>query len=332
MAVKYYNGNAVDTASKDLLSSDILVKIVKQEIDAKVFEDIFGIFTRDILTTGFQWEEIEVGNITSADFDDEGTGTLTKVAPDIKTLYHKINRRKTFETTVSDAQVKMSMLSETNMASLAGAITNELYNSSAIEDYEAFKDLLVDICVENKNMTICDMNGNGSDVDAFTKAIQTIAVNMERPSVNYNYSGFKKEFNKKEDLVLIIDSAMQAKINVDSLASAFNMSKKDLVGNIIVLDEMPTITYSSLATKINKSIDIGETNPILIEKYLAGGTDSVSGSAFAFLVNKKALVRDKVERELTEQYNAKGRFTKYYLHATDVLTYSTLRNAIVFVD
>lgn len=332
MAVKYYGGNAVDTTSKDLLSSDILVKIVKQEIEAKVFEDIFGIFTRDILTTGFQWEEIEVGNITSSDFDDEGTGTLTKVAPDITTIYHKINRRKTFETTVSDAQVKMSMLSETNMASLAGAITNELYNSSAIEDYEAFKDLLVDICVENKNMVICDMNGNGSDVDAFTKAIQTLAVNMERPSKNYNFSGFKKEFNKKEDLVLIIDSAMQAKINVDSLASAFNMTKKDLVGNIIVLDEMPTITYSSLATKINKTIDIGETNPIYIEKYLATGTDSVSGTAFAFLVNKKALIRDKVERELTEQYNAKGRFTKYYLHATDSLTYSTLRNAIVFVD
>lgn len=328
----YYKGNEPDTTSKDLLSNSLLVKTTKQEIDSKIFEGIFGIFTRAMLETGAQWEEIEVANLTSEDFDPNGTNPLTKKNMSFASLYHKINRRKTFQATVSDAQVKMSMLSKENMASLASAIVNELYNSSAIEDYEAMKTLLADIANDQKKIVICDMNGNGNDMDALTKAIQTLATNMTLPSTHYNFAGFKKAFNKKEDLVLIIDSATQAKLNVDSLASAFNMAKKDLVSNIIVVDSLPEIKYTAEKAKKEIELNIGETNSIAVYKPDATQTTTVAGSAIAFLVDRKAIVRDPVERELTEQYNAKGRFTNYYYHATDVLSYSTLKNAIVFVD
>lgn len=327
----YYKGNEPDTSSKDLLSSSILVKTTKQEIDSKIFEGIFGIFTRPVLETGNQWEEIEVTNLESEDFDANGTNPLTKKDMSLASLYHKINRRKTFKATVSDAQIKMSMLSVANMATLSSAIVNELYNSSAIEDYEAMKELLKDIC-EEKKITICDMNGNGGNMDSLTKAIQTLATNMTRPSTRYNFSGFKKAFNKKEDLVLIIDSVTQAKLNVDSLASAFNMAKKDLVSNIIVVDELPEINYVTVMGNKQVELDIGAENPVAVYKPADNGADEINGKVLAFLVERKAIVRDPVERELTEQYNAKGRFTNYYYHATDVLSYSTLKNAIAIVD
>lgn len=332
MAKIFYIDNVADTITKETLAGDLLVKTTKQEIESKVFEGPFGIFTNGTLDTGFQIEEIEVGDITSDDFDATGVNSLTKASMDFKSLFHKINRRKTFSATVSDAQVKTAMLSVQNMADLASAITNTMYNSSAIEDYEAVKTLLLDICVENKNMVICDLNGNGADMDAFAKAIQTLATNMTFPSTHYNYSGFKKAFNKREDLVLIIDSATQAKLNVDSLATAFNMDKKSLVNNIIVIDEMPAIAYTSLATTAGKTIDIGETNDITTYKYAAAGVGELTGTAIAILCDRKAIKRIPVERELTTMYNGKGRFTNYYLHATDILSYSTLKNAIVLVD
>lgn len=328
----YYDGNVVDTSSKDLLSNDILVKTTKQEIDSKVFEGIFGIFTKPVLDTGFQWEEIEVGNLQSEDFDATGAEALTKKNMGFASLYHKINRRKTFKATASDAQVKMSMLSTSNMATLANAITNELYNSSAIEDFEAMKELLKDIIGDKKVMVVCDMNGNGGDMDSLTKAIQTLATNMTLPSTQYNFSGFKKAFNKKEDLVLIIDSVTQAKINVDSLASAFNMAKKDLVSNIIVIDAFPEIVYADETANAGLTFEIGTGAEIKTYKLAEDGAETISGKPIAILCEKKAIIRDPVERELTEQYNAKGRFTNYYLHATDVLSYSTLKNAVVLVD
>lgn len=328
----YYNGNAVDTTTKDLLTGELLNKIVKQEIDSKVFEDIFGIFTTKQLDTGMQIEEFEVGNLTSTDFDATGASALAKANMDFKVLYHKINRRKTFKATVSNAQVKMAMLSRENMADTANAITNELWNSSSIEDFEAVKQLFVDIAGNQKAMVICDLNGNGGDMDALTKAIQTLATNMTMPSTLYNYSGFKKEFNSKDDLVLVIDSATKARLNVDSLASAFNLDKKELVKNIIVIDEMPEIKYTALKAVKGKEINIGETNPIITYKYKADGTDTVTGTAVCMLLNRKAIKRDPVEREVEDQRNGAGRFTNYFLHVTDLLSYSTLRNAIVLVD
>lgn len=332
MASVYYKGNAVDTSTKDLLTGDLLNKIVKQEIETKIFDDIFGVFTNKQLDTGMQIEEIEVANLQSTDFDPTGADTLKKANMDFAVLYHKINRRKTFKATISNAQIKMAMLNPQNMADVANAITNELWNSSSIEDFDAVKQLFKDIAGEEKKMVICDLNGNATDMDALTKAIQTLAINMTLPSTHYNFSGFKKEFNKKEDLVLVIDSATRARLNVDSLAGAFNMDKKELVGNIIVIDEMPDISYTAEKVTKGVEINIGETNPIITYKPKTDGLATVTGKAVCMLLNKKAIKRDPVEREIEDQRNGAGRFTNYYLHATDLLSYSTLRNAIVLVD
>jgi len=332
MASTYYTNNDVDTLTADLLSGDILNKIVKQEIEAKIFDDIFGIFTSKQLNTGMQLEEFETANLTSTDFDATGANALTKANMDFKVLYHKINRRKTFKATISNAQIKMAMLSEQNMADVANAITSELWNSSSIEDFEAIKQLFKDICGEQKKMVICDLNGNGGDMDALTKSIQTLATNMTLPSTKYNFSGYKKEFNKKEDLVLVIDSATKARLNVDSLSSAFNMDKKELVGNIIVVDNLPSISYTAEKATEQVEIAIGETNSIKVYKPDDTAETTITGSAICLLLNKKAIKRDPVEREIDEQHNGAGRFTNYYLHATDLLSYSTLKNAIVLID
>lgn len=328
----YYNGNEIDTTTKETLGDSILGKVVKQELDSKVFDGVFGTFTKDTIDTGNQYEEIEVGNLTSDDFDATGAEALTKKKMDFKSLYHKINRRKTFKATVSDAQVKPAMLNTSAMASLSNAIVNEIYNSSAIEDYEAFKRLLKDVAGEDKVMTICDLNGNGDNMDSLTKTIQTLATNMTFPSTRYNFSGFKKAFNSRDELVLIIDSATSAKLNVDSLASAFNMSKKELVGNIIVVDELPDVEFTSEACEKQCELEIGADTNVIVAKPNESGDTTITGKVLGFLVSKASLIRSPIERELTDQYNAKGRFTNYYYHVTDILSYSTLKNAVALVD
>ena len=328
----YYNGNTLDTTTNDMLSNKIINKIVLQEIETKIFDDIFGIFTQRKIDNGFQIEEIEVANLVATDFDPTGADALKKANMDFKTLYHKINRYKTYKATISNKQIKRSMLTKEGIAQIATAITNEMWNSSSIDDFEAIKQLFADIANDQKAMVICDLNGNGGDMDALTKAIQTLATNMTLPSTLYNFSGFKKEFNKKEDLVLVIDSALRARLNVDSLATAFNMDKKALVENIIVIDQMPNIEYTSLKADKGIEIDIGEANKIITYKYNASGSGEVTGKAVCMLLNKRAIKRDPVEREVEDQRNGAGRFTNYFLHATDLLSYSTLRNAVVLVD
>lgn len=328
----YYKDNNVDKETKDQLTGELLNKIVKQEIDSKVFGDIFGIFTNKQLDVGSQIEEFEIGNLKSTDFDPSGANALAKANMDFKVLYHKINRRKTFKATISNAQIKSAMLSKEKMADVANMISNELWNSSSLEDFDAIKQLFIDICQTKKAMVICDLNGNGNNMDALTKAIQTIATNMTLPSTAYNYSGFKREFNDTKDLVLIIDSATKARLNVEALSNAFNMEKKSLVENMIVVDKMPAIQYDAIKAEAGETITIGDGETINTYKYREDGEAQVSGKAVCILTHKRAIKRDPVEREVEDQRNGAGRFTNYFLHATDLLSYSTLRNAVVFVD
>ena len=328
----FYKGNELDTTTKEQLANKLINKISIQRVDSNVFDNPFNVFKKHELEAGNQIEEIETANLESEDFDPTGAETLAKKEMDFKTLYHKINREKTMKATMSDKQLSKASLSPANTANLANAIATEMSSSSQIEDYEAFKQLLKDIANENKNMVICDLNGNATKIDAITKAIQILGTKMTFPNTQYNYSGYKKAFSRKTDLVLITDATMKARINVDSLAGAFNIDKKALVDNWIVIDEMPKISYTSLKTEKGLEIDIGEEKKIIMHKYKEDGTSTVSGDGIMILLDKRAIVDDPVERVITEQYNAKGRFTNKYLHATDILSYSTLKNAIILVD
>lgn len=332
MAGTFYKGNELDTTTKEQLANKIINKITIQRIDSNAFDNPFNVFKKHELEAGNQIEEIETANLTSEDFDPTGAETLAKKDMNFKALYHKINREKTMKATVSDKQLSKASLSPANTASLANAIATEMSSSSQIEDYEAFKQLLKDIAHENKNMVICDLNENSTNVDAITKAIQILGTKMTFPSTQYNYSGFKKAFSRKNDLVLISDATMKARINVDSLAGAFNVDKKALVDNWIVIDEMPEIEFAGTATNKGLEIDIGEANKIIMHKYNEEGEETVTGKGIMILLDRRSIVDDPVERVITEQYNAKGRFTNKYLHATDILSYSTLKNAIILVD
>lgn len=334
MSGTYYNGvqTAPDTSTKEQLTNTLLTKVVKQEIDSKVFGDLFGVFTTNDLQTGAQIEEFEFGNLTSTDFDATGANTLAKANMSMKAIYHKINRDKTYKATISNKQLKRAMLNQNNLATAANAITNEIYNSASIEDFEAMKQLLKDVAGEAKEMVICDMNGKGGDMDELTKAIQAVATNMTMPSTQYNYAGFKKEFNSKDDLVLIIDSATKARMGVESLANAYNKDELALVNNVIVIDKMPSFTYTNLTATAGETIPTSASSTVNMYKYNVDGEATVSGSPIAFMLNRKAIKRIVVERDVDTQHNAAGSFTNYYLHAEDLLSYSILRNAVVIVD
>ena len=328
----YYTDNKYDSTSVEEFAKTIINKLVTQFVNTDVFDDIFTIFDRKIIDgAGYQAEELEVGNITPTDFDPTGANALKKADNKITALYHKINRDKIFKATTSFKQLRTAMLSKENTASLVNAILSELSNSSAIADYEAMKQLLTDI-LTTKKIVVADLNGNGEDMNNLTKTIQILADNMELPSTKYNYLGFKKEFNKKEELVLITDTSHKARLNVDVLANAFHMDKKHLVGNIIALDELPKFELTSEDCAKQIELNIGTAQPVIVAKPQRSGGTAVTGKIIGILLNKKAIIRDKVTRDVDTDKNGEGRFMNHTLNAVDVLSYSPLKNAIVLVD
>lgn len=326
-----YDGNVLDTTSVEQFTDTILNKIVKQEIDQTSFDDPLTVFNKEPIGAGFQIEEIAVGNLDEADFDPEGSNSLTKKKPTFKTIYHKKNYDKQMKVSVSDKQIRTAMLSKQNVANLSNAIVSELSNSATINRFEDKKQLIEDVCTGQKNINLLLLNQNNT-MDDLSKVCQILNTKMKYPSKNFNYLAFKKTTSRPEDLYILMDSETSAQMNVDSLASAFNMDKKTLAGNIIVLDDLPTMEYTALTTNAVTNFKIGENKTVNIVKYASDGTGSVTGKVKMLFIDKKAFQVRPEPRTIESARNAAGRFTNYFLNDEGCLSYSALKNAIAIVD
>ena len=134
---------------------------------------------------------------------------------------------------------------------------------------------------------------------------------MRFPSVNFNawrkvggYGNDLLTWTNPDDIVFLIRSDILNEIDVDVLASAFNMSKVELMGRILPVD----------------NFDIYE-----------GTTKIYDGSKIIGFIGDKSWFRIK-EQEMTmdEFYNPNNRTWQVYLNDVRMYAYSLFANGVVF--
>lgn len=102
-------------------------------------------------------------------------------------------------------------------------------------------------------------------------------------------------FTKKQDQILLVDAQFDAIIDVEVLASAFNMDKAEFMGQRVLVD------------------DFGE---------LTGVVAALVDADF-FMVFDNMI-------SFTENYNGEGLYWNYFLHVWKTLSVSPFANAILF--
>ena len=135
---------------------------------------------------------------------------------------------------------------------------------------------------------------------------------MQIPSTNFNaWNKVKggdlalKTWSDPEDVIVLISADVEANVDVDVLASAFNMSKTDFLGRVIVVDDF--------------------------SQYNEDGTLAVDGSAIQAMICDKAWFKIKTQDfAMDEFYNANNRTWQYYLNDVRMVNYSLFANAVIF--
>ena len=125
--------------------------------------------------------------------------------------------------------------------------------------------------------------------------IKGISNKLEFMSSNYNPYGVLT-VSKKNEQILIIDAEFDAMIDVEVLASAFNMSKAEFMGQRVLIDNFANLT-GVVAALVDESF---------------------------FMVFDNLI-------EFTEQYNAQGLYWNYFLHVWKTFSTSPFATAILFL-
>ena len=285
----------------------LLNKLVKSVVHSKMFKNPLKELKKGNKPLGDTIEEIYSNFIKGETFSkNSGDDLLKRNLPDTKTVYHRMNSQLQYGITVSREQLTKAFASYDNLESYISTLIQTLYNSAELDEYLNTKQIIKS-ALDNNTMVkveVADPTANEKNAKDFIKTVKSVSELMVFPSTDYN--GYLTAqhtdtipittFSRKEEQVLIIDVLTNTTVNVDVLASIFNMSVAEF----------------------------NQTKKIVIDKFPDSKTVGV-------LVDEKFFQIYDDLFTITSFNNGKGLYTNYYLNVWQTFAYSILVNAVAFV-
>jgi len=283
----------------------LLNMIIKQVIITKFFSDPLKSLKKGTKPLGDTIEEVYANFVQAKGYDPTGADLLTRELPDVKAVYHRMNRKDKYKITVSPEMIQKAFSSYERLASFIQSIINTLYNSSELDEFVLMKQLIKQACDNNamKVVTVADPTTSESNAKAFIKAVKIVSGDMVFANANNNaYLTSQSVDNKpiitntpKAEQVLIIDNATDVSVAIDVLASVFNMTVAEF----------------------------NDTRKIVIDAFPDPSIRACLVDEMFFQVYDDLVLFKEFE-------NAEGLYRNYYLHVWQTLAYSNLVNAVAF--
>lgn len=181
------------------------------------------------------------------EYSDSAMAQLLKITdPDTHVAYYRVNRRDKYTKTITREGLQGAFTSWDKFEAFITSITQSLYSGNYIDEFKYTKDL-VDAVYDNNKVIVKQVNAvvDGDTAKAFLKQCRYLYNAMSFPSSEYNaYSKFAGDdkvkittWTDKDRVVLLIRADVLAEIDVEALASAFNLDKADFMGRVIPVDK-----------------------------------------------------------------------------------------------
>jgi hypothetical protein len=230
--------------------------------------------------------------------EDAETTLYKRVIPNVKTLFHERNRQDVYTQTISDEQLRSAFVSWSAFDNFLSSIINAIYNSAEVDEYESMK-LVIDNYFSKGMFTVVNVlpPTDATSASDFVKKARAVARKMSLPNGSRDYNALAvRTRSEMNDLHLIIDADLEAELDVDVLAKAFNMDRTSFLGNVTIIDG-----------------------------FASTGLEAVLVDKEWFMVYDNLFQLETVR-------NSKGLYYNYFLHVWQTLSASRFANAVAFVS
>ena len=294
---------------------DVLVnKLVYSQFETMTFNNPLRVLEGDRIPLGYAGEHVYTNPAKARGFNvNDFAGVLMKYESDTKVEYHTVNSDVQYCVTVSRQQLKKAMTSWENLAEFITQLSNSLYNGCYIDEFRWTKNIISGAFKENraqyKKITAVT---DESTAKAFVEEARKYFLNFQLPSTEFNAwaknGGAGRPittWSRPEDIILVVRNDIRAKIDVQSLAAAFNLPYADFLGNVITVDNF--------------------------DAYDDDGTKVYDGSAIVGGIFDKSFFKIKTQDMFMENvYNPNNRSMQYYLNVIRMYNMSLFANGVIF--
>ena len=325
--VEHYTSSQVYGQSLLALPNDLRNKFIQSLVNRiaytkfqmDYFENPLRELANDELPLGAIGQDIYVNPARGRVYNiDDFAGLLAKYESDVKAEYTEINFDVQYPVTIIRKDLEKAFTTWGDFESFLMGISQSLYNGAYIDDYNYTRKLITNAYKNNAVQMETFSFANASaptkaELEALTERLRQAFLDFQAPSTAYNawakvggYGRSIVSWSKPRDIVVFINNKMASKLDVQVLASAFNMDKADLVGKVYYV-------------------------PDFDQKDDEGNVVVDGSNIYAFICDRRWFkIRDK-DMFMDEFYNANNRSWQSYLNVIKSFNYSLFSNGLMLV-
>lgn len=289
-------GNALETY--ELLYNEffpaLFNKIGKTMIESKLFKNKLSRFKSGTIFTQQDVEEMFI-EMSKAEgkYDKTGPNPLgRRNPPNVKVVYHRLNRQDYYAITIGDLDVLRVFRSEASLDTFITGLFNSVYSGAEYDEWLAMKNLLATYDGYT-NYGVAEITDEATAKE-FVKTLRKASQDMTFASTALNKAGVMT-WTPVEKQVLFINKDVLAEVDVEVLSKAFNMGKTNIQVEVVSMDDFG---------------ELADTYGLLVDESFFRVWDTLS--------------------KMEPQRNAQGLFTNYFYHIHQILSLSPFKNAVRF--
>lgn len=291
-------------------------------ITSKMYTNPWSMFKRGMMEMGEVIEEIFV-NIAKPHTYDAQYGVQHQwdiETPDVKAAFHVMNYEKFYKQSVFQDQLRRAFLSWDGVSELIMGIINSMYTAANYDEFQTMKYMLASAILRGDMYPVNIPAISSANMTAIVSTIKGNANNLEFMSNKYNKAGVMN-FSNKADQILIINTAFDAQMSVEVLATAFNEDRASFMGRLVLIDGFGNLDTNRLNELFSKDPTYVELTETQLEALNTIPAVCVDKDYFMIFDNMY---------KFTEKYNGESLYWNYFYHVWKTFSLSPFANAVVF--
>lgn len=318
-------------------------RIARVLVTSKMYRNPWAMFKQGRMDLGETIEEVYVDLCKVHQFDPATAENkvFAREIPNVRSAFHVLNYQKFYKQTISEQELKRAFLSIEGVNDLISKIVEAMVTAAAYDEFTVMKFMLqYRMAIGAMHPVHLTAEGNGvSHADAVkgdAEVFKAVSNKLTFLSPNYNLAGVYNA-TEKSNQYLIIDTDFDAAMDVQVLATAFNMEKAEFMGHRVLIDSFSKCDEARLDEIFNND---DASSPLLDPTYYAmkqamgisNGTISALSGVKAVLVDEEFWkVFDNLDTTETMR-NPEGLYMNYWYHVAKTFSVSPFANAIAFSE
>jgi hypothetical protein len=196
-----------------------------------------------------------------------------------------------------------------------------MYSGAEYDEFQTFKYMMAKHILNGQMYPVEVAAVTTANMKSIVADIKGVSNDMEFMKTKYNLTGVKTKSMKNEQYILV-NTKFDAVMDVEVLASAFNMDKAQFMGQRVLIDSFGGIDNERLAI-----LFAGDPTYVALTEAELTALDAIP----AVILDKDWFMVFDNYQNFTEQYNGEGLYWNYWYHVWKTFSVSPFANNAMFI-